>query len=474
MLDISEAYELRDIYVRPDQLLLDPTNPRIVLLTNEELDGDPKKLASQKIQDYILSIVDKEEFHVAEVTNSIRKDGYIPVGNKMIVERIQGTDKFLVLEGNRRTAAIKHLLLNKQSLAPNVIRSLEKIPVQELLFTEKGNGTREQVKFKILGLIHLTGALSWGAMERAYYINKSYMNSFKAIEGVDGNFMYLRDCAREVAEFLKISIKKVRKDLAIYRVFEQLRSGKHEVKPDHYSLLDLAVGTRKLNDTYFGLCDIALEFSRAGLNKFDKLCLGKNPPINNPQDFKGFVKIWNEGTEHELALAENGDEKIDNILEMIGRRAHRRQFLDQLKDIRGHLEALIPTDFRETEQEVKVIKEIKAIVNDRLCSLIGTGSGIEDEEEVVNDYPPKTIDEALRLNIDLLVKPIIYILRDRPNASCVRSKLPTYLLKEWGIVTRSGPREKFSDVVEKAVGRLLAKGILQAYKATNDRLRLLE
>lgn len=472
-MDISEAYELKDIYVRPDQLLLDPTNPRIVLLTNEEVDGDPKKLANEKIQNYILQIVDKEEFHVAEVTKSIRKDGYIPVGNKMIVERIQGTDKFLVLEGNRRTAAIKHLLQGKHSLAPNVLRSLEKIPVQELHFTEKGNGSREQVKFKILGLIHLTGALSWGAMERAYYIHKSYMNSVKETDGHNNNFVYSADCSRQVAEFLKISTKRVRKDLAIYRVYDQLRSGKYNVKPDHYSLLDLAVGAREMNVAYFGLSERTLEFTKSGLNHFGTLCLENNSPITNPQEFKAFVKIWSNGTENEVSLVESGED-VFAILERVERRMNRNQFLDQLRDIRDQLEELIPADFRDTAKEAKVIKEIEELVIERLCNLITDSTEIEVDTDVMKVFPPRTIGDALRLNLDQFEKPIIMILKKRPNWTCVRSKLPIYLLKEWEIRTWGEPKEKFCDNVEKAIGKLLAKGTLRAYTAKNDRLRLLE
>lgn len=471
-MDISEAYELKDIFLRPDQLLLDPTNPRIILSTNDEIDGDPIKLANDKIQDYILQIVDKDEFHVAEVTNSIRKDGYIAVGNKMIVEKIKGTDKYLVLEGNRRTAAIKHLLQDRQSLAPNVRRSLEKIPVQELLFTERGNGSREQVKFKILGLIHLTGALPWGAMERAYYIYRSYMSNVKETHGFNDNFVYYPDCSHQVAEFLKISPQKVRKDLAVYRVYEQLRSGKFNVRPDHYSLLDLAVGAREMNCAYFGLDQNTLEFTKSGLNRFATLCLEKKSPINNPQEFKAFVKIWSNGTENDVSLVESGDNVFD-IWSRVQKRMNRNLFLDQLREIRDQLEELMLAEFRDTAQEVKVIREIESLVNERLCNLI-TDSIEDDDIDVKIVFPPKSVKDALRLGLDKYEIPIIEIMKKRPNCTCVREKLPIYLLKVWDIKTWGEPREKFCDHVEKAIQKLLAKGTLQAYTATNDRLRLLK
>jgi hypothetical protein len=474
MLDISEAYELRDSYVHPDQLLLDPANPRIILLTNDEVDFDPERLANDTMQDYILSIVDKEEFHVAEVIRSIRQDGYIPVGNKMIVEKVKNTDKFLVLEGNRRTAAIKQILLDRYSLDARVLKSLEKIPIQELVFTGQGNGTPNQVKLKILGLIHLTGALPWGAMERACYIYRSYITNLRWMMGDNCNFEYSADCARDVGEFLKISIKRVRKELAIFRVFEQLRRDKYKVSPEHYSLLDLAVGTRGINVNYFGLSDDSFEFSRTGLSKFGTLCLNGDSPINNPQEFKGFVRIWNVGTENELSLIESGQESISKILQRLEYREARRQFLDQLMDIRDHLEELILADFRETVNEKKVISEIRSLVNDRLCSLVEDWNETGDDINRDLAFPPSSIDDALRLKLDCFEKPIIEIMKNRPNCTCMRSKLPTYLLLEWGIVTRSAPREKFCALVEKAIGRLLAKGILQPYRAKNDRLRLLK
>ena len=472
MYDISDSYKLKDSTVCPQQLLLDPSNPRIVLLTDDEIDCEPRRLSDEKIQNYILSVVDKEEFHVAEVIKSIRQDGYIPVGNKMIVERVPGSDKFLVLEGNRRTAAIKHLLLEQHLLTPHVLRSLENIAVQELIFTEQGNDSRDQVKFKILGLIHLTGALPWGAMERSCYIYRSYMHNLKAMTG-DSCFKYSADCARDVADYLKISIKRVRKELAIFRVYEQLRRDKYPVKPEHYTLIDLAVGTREMNAKYFGLSDESFDFSQTGLGHFGALCLNGDSPINNPQEFKALTMIWSAGTENELSLVESGQESISNIIERLERREARRQFLDQLMDIRDHLEELILADFKDTVSEAKVIKEIRTLVNDRLCSLVGDVSEIEDDNGMEVGYTPKSIDDALRLNLDYLEEAIIEIMKQRPNCTCMRSKLPGYILKEWEIVTRSGPREKFCILAEKAIGRLLAKGVLQSYKAMNDRLRLL-
>ena len=55
--NFSDAYELTDLVVTPDQLLLDPTNPRIVLDTQDDMDFSPEELAEEDIQDYILSVI---------------------------------------------------------------------------------------------------------------------------------------------------------------------------------------------------------------------------------------------------------------------------------------------------------------------------------------------------------------------------------------------------------------------------------
>ncbi|MHB8790208.1 MAG: AAA domain-containing protein [Desulfobulbaceae bacterium] len=85
---------------------------------------------------------------------------------------------------------------------------------------------------------------------------------------------------------------------------------------------------------------------------------------------------------------------------------------------------------------------------------------------------PKDIGEALSVRSDVIRNMIIDVLESRPNRSCVREKLPTYILKLWSIVTRGKPRDQFSKIVDEQVAIMARKGYLIIYKSKNIRVKL--
>ena len=52
----------------------------------------------------------------------------------MIVKRIPGADKYLVIEGNRRTTAIKHILEASTNITPVVRSTLTSLHAKEFFY----------------------------------------------------------------------------------------------------------------------------------------------------------------------------------------------------------------------------------------------------------------------------------------------------------------------------------------------------
>ena len=366
--NFSDAYELTDLVVTPDQLLLDPTNPRIVLDTKDDMDFSPEELAEEDIQDYILSVINKEEYYVAQLVASIKQDGFLRHGNDMIVEEVNEIGKFLVIEGNRRTTAIKELLKNSHELEPFVYKSLQKIKVKEFVFTGDDSISREQIIFKLQGLIHISGPLSWGPIERAFYIYNSYMFEMKNADfGI--SFFYSPEFSRSVANLFNLTLRQVRKELMIYRVYEQLKSNRYPVRQDDYSLIELAISTRELNEEYFELDELSFQFSQDGLERFYTLCLREDKPINNPKEFRAFAKIYKEGTLQDIRIAELNSEPILHILNRLNDRKAEREFQNKLEKIQGLLADLPIHKFKDTTDEFNLIKEIARLVVEKLIAL---------------------------------------------------------------------------------------------------------
>lgn len=366
--EISKYYELKPAILRPDQLLLDPSNPRIVLDVNTDRKFTTKELASTDVQLFILSVINKQAHHIAELIRGIRASGFIDKGDDMIVKHVYGTGKYLVIEGNRRTTAIKHLLSDSNTLKPAVFETLKTIHVKEFIYKPNREFTEAAVIDILLGTIHITGRLPWGSLERAYYIYNSYLRELRKHNG-GTEFQYIVNCCREIATFFNLSLKAVRKEITIFRVYQQLKEQGYDVMPHHFSLIEMAVSDRKLSEEYFELNPETLCFSTGGLRRFDKLCVRTNKPINNPKDFRAFAFIFKEGTEYEVSLIESGDQPVESVRTRLDDRVEAREFLNQLEAIKEQIEALQPAGFRGVNAEIDVIRKIKSLVDDKLWRL---------------------------------------------------------------------------------------------------------
>src|SRR5204862_7790200 len=102
--------------------------------------------------------------------------------------------------------AIKHLLEEPEKLNPSVRATLTRLHVKEFVYKANPSFTEETVIDILLGAIHVTGRLPWGALERAYYIHNSYLREMKKYTD-NSHFEYIVACCRKVATFFNLSVK---------------------------------------------------------------------------------------------------------------------------------------------------------------------------------------------------------------------------------------------------------------------------
>jgi hypothetical protein len=157
------AARLPDVHLEPyENLLLDPDNPRLAEL----------KL-TLKEQDRILLWLWKNKT-VSELIDSILAGGYWP-HEELFVSKEHG--KLVVVEGNRRLAAVKLLMepetrtrLNiKAEWTPSakVVESLKKLPVIIR--------PRDEI-WDYIGFKHLNGPQPWDSIAKAQYIHRVHTN----------------------------------------------------------------------------------------------------------------------------------------------------------------------------------------------------------------------------------------------------------------------------------------------------------
>lgn len=364
---LTDAYALEPLSVAPRQLLLDPTNPRLITDASQFRKLTPTEVRSRATQEHVLDLVRRKEHGVKELITSISTLGFIS-GNQDIIVRDVGGGEFLVLEGNRRTAAIKHLLSRPSELRADVVRSIQRINVKRFIYKRNAEFDEARVLDVLLGTIHISGPKEWGALERSAFICRSYIREL----GARRRFCYDVEVSRTVGATFNMSPKMVHKNLVVARVYEQLSRAGLPVEPSHYTLIDLATKTRAVAGPYFELDFNSCELSTRGVERFNTLCLGKSPPVHNPKLFNAFVGVFTEGTELELSQIEDGSKSPEDVFEAVSVRLGRRAFREDLASIRQQIADLTVAAFQGTEAERDEIRRIRRLVEDVLVPLTRT------------------------------------------------------------------------------------------------------
>jgi ParB-like nuclease family protein len=153
-------------YLDPSELRFDPNNPRF--------GGNLSGKKEDEIEEFLIA----KPYYAGELIDSFLENGFIDY-EPLIVREDNGS--FLVLEGNRRLAAVKHILRNRNRYETpenkKKIDSLTRVPV--LKFSQGGN---QEVNERIyLGLRHLLGYREWPPLSKAKFLNRE----IKSVGDVD-------------------------------------------------------------------------------------------------------------------------------------------------------------------------------------------------------------------------------------------------------------------------------------------------
>lgn len=141
-------------------MIFDPSNPR--------LPSTKSGVADAEVYRYML-----DDGKVLDLMLSISTQGFFQGEPLLVTKSNQFAEKYEVLEGNRRLAALK--LLNNPSLAPikketvqQIVTSSDKIPDRAPVIIYE---SRNEV-LKYLGYRHITGVQPWDPLAKARYLNQ--------------------------------------------------------------------------------------------------------------------------------------------------------------------------------------------------------------------------------------------------------------------------------------------------------------
>jgi hypothetical protein len=369
---LGKCYRLSPTRIDPRKLILDPHNPRIsLLLQDPTILKKESNLATDAVQTAVFSVLNRPEFALNKLMASIRARGFTNAGEQMIVERYGNNGHYLVLEGNRRTAALRLLRGTPELLTPNVRGSIAQIDVQEFTFLEIADGlSKRDVIETLLGQIHISGKLSWGAMERAEYVYQSYCRINRTPPERLFSFDYNLHSSRKVSEIFDCSVRDVRKTIIIARTYLLLQSLGVAVLPEHYSLIELGTSTRAVNKGVFELSDEYLHLSKAGAMRFAELCIADDRIINNPPEFKVFAKVAEAGDSSFMEAVSERAITIEQAQEKLERIAQREMFESELGRAISIVENIPIAAYRATQSEKRLILKMMGLVDSHLKRLL--------------------------------------------------------------------------------------------------------
>jgi len=360
---IAGKFELRELILKPEQLLLDPDNIRFILDDSEFDRYSDLEKASDSLQERIYKKLKNEpEFKLNKLVAAIKANGWIPEGG-FYVKAVPNTKNYLVLEGNRRTCAIKAILGKPVDVLPDVLRSLSNIKAQELIVLDQKY--KKLIERIIVSTRNTGGVLPFSAMHTAFNAYSTYMDWLRADSGPRSRFSYDQMLAKQVANSYGYTGKKMKKLLGIYRVFNQLRGAQFSVHRDHYTLIDWAISNRTLKWDYFLYdSESTLQMEEEGLNKFNRLCItpetGENdrPPIHEPKLCAKFVKIYQIGTRTQLRKIEENSSTIERIHSAINSEEKQLGIGRDLEKILLQLTSIEPNKYADSEFEKEMVADI--------------------------------------------------------------------------------------------------------------------
>jgi hypothetical protein len=219
---------LREDDLPPSKLLFDPNNYRF-----QDLEGFVYAAEERFHEDTVQSrayLRIRQEEGLLPLKASIMRNGYMRV-ERLVVRPYEhsGEDRYLVIEGNRRLAAVRWVLEDHAAgvkVRPEVLESIQRLPV---VVAEEG-GRDEIFRASLMGIRHVGGIREWGGYQRAKLV--ATMRDQLGLE------------ASEVAERLVMTTHEVNRRYRAFKALQQMMQDEDfadYAKPNLYPIFHEAV-----------------------------------------------------------------------------------------------------------------------------------------------------------------------------------------------------------------------------------------
>ena len=364
--------ELVEIIVSPEQLLLDPNNPRLFDRPIERRDISVEEILRDSTQASLLKEISKQKHGLDDLVYSIQSQGFVDL-DALLVKPLEGTDKYLVMEGNRRTAAII-TILRSPDVHESIKNGLNLLPVKELHLAP-GEDEDEEVE-RIIAMRHLSGPREWSPIARASAIYNSYMRQHRELVSEKFSMISSRALIR-TEQIIGLPKAKVTRALYVYSIYKAASEEGSDVRPEHYSLLELLTGSPKMASEYFEFNRNQLRVFSDGLSKIDDFFFADDRLINNPGEFRKLYRAFTIGGIEALDQIRDRVFSVERVLERHRNLAKDTRFQSGIDEVREKLGEIPLVSFKETDAEAVAIMALKGLIDKKFLPLAKRQLGLD-------------------------------------------------------------------------------------------------
>jgi hypothetical protein len=173
--------------VNMENIIVDPNNPRFFDLDDWGTPVPQEMFASEIIQDEALrKLRGRQLGRVEDLKNSIRVNGYIPAEQIIVKPYVFAEGKYVVVEGNRRVAAIK-MILTEEPLTTEEGQLQEALgSLLVLVYTPTGDSNVDKRnEITLQGIRHVAGPKEWGAYQKANLVVQLHDELGQSFDNID-------------------------------------------------------------------------------------------------------------------------------------------------------------------------------------------------------------------------------------------------------------------------------------------------
>ncbi len=233
-----------------DRLLLDPNNYRFIDRSDYKIVPN-EQIADDRVQQRTFYfITGKNNENISDLVVSFKTNGFLDI-DQIQVKAID--DKYLVLEGNRRTATLKYLY--EEFKKGNDIGKLAENDFNSINIVEIKDENQSQ-HLITMGLHHISGKKRWSAVNEAQLVS-DLRNKYKMAE-------------EEVCNALGISTQKLRRSLRTLALINRYKESDYgdQFKTEMYSIFETVIRSPQIRGWVDWNDDVYIAKNAANLERF--------------------------------------------------------------------------------------------------------------------------------------------------------------------------------------------------------------